>query len=168
MVSTETLARSLPFDQAIKFFRDKVRLPTQSWTDIWQGMHSRAFVVAGAMRDDLLSDFQSAILKGIEQGTTLQEFRKDFDQIVSRYGWSYNGGRGWRTSVIFNTNLRTSYQAGHYAQMTDPDVLAERPYWRYIAGLSREPRQEHLDWNNTVLAHDDPWWQTHYPPSAWG
>ena len=99
--STEILAQGLPFQEAIDFFRQKVRLPSRTWTELWEGMHSRAFVVASAMKDDLLSGFQAAVLKGIEEGTTLNEFRKDFDSIVKRHGWSYKGGRGWRSSVIF-------------------------------------------------------------------
>ena len=68
-------------------------------------------MIAGAQHDDLLCDFHGAIRKAIEQGTTLEEFRHDFDGIVGKHGWSYNGGRGWRTRVIYDTNLRTSYLA---------------------------------------------------------
>jgi uncharacterized protein with gpF-like domain len=159
---------NLPFDEAISFFRQKVNLPTQTWKDLWQGMHSRAFVVAGAMKDELLSDLRSAVDKGISKGTTLAEFRKDFDGIVQKSGWDYKGSRGWRTATIFNTNLSTAYSAGHWKQMTDPDVLQARPYLRYVASSAREPRAEHMAWYNVVLPADDPWWQTHTPPKGWG
>ena len=159
---------SLPFDEAETFFRDKVRVPTKQWDDLKKGQHARGFMIAGAQRDDMLCDFQGALRKAIEQGTTLEVFRKDFDQIVSRYGWSYNGGRGWRTRVIYDTNLRTSYMAGRYKQMTDPDVLAYRPFWRYRHGDSRRPRPQHLAWHGLVLAHDDGFWSSHYPPNGWG
>lgn len=160
---------SLPFEEAESFFRDKVRIPTRHWDDLKKGQHARGFMIAGAQRDDMLCDFQSALMKAIEKGTTLEEFRKkDFDQIVGRYGWSYNGGRGWRTRVIYDTNLRTSYMAGRYKQMTDPDVLAYRPFWRYRHGDSRRPRPQHLAWHGLVLAHDDGFWSTHYPPNGWG
>ncbi|WKZ32932.1 MAG: phage minor head protein [Thermodesulfobacteriota bacterium] len=159
---------SLPFDKAIEFFRQKVNLPTERWTDLWEGMHSRAFVVAGAMKGELLSDLRTAVDDAIAKGTTIQEFRKSFDKTVEKHGWSYKGGRGWRTATIFNTNMRTAYATGHYSQMTDPDVISERPYWQYIGGLSAEPRPEHLEWNGMVLPADDPWWKTHYPPNGWG
>lgn len=159
---------SLPFEEAEKFFRDKVNIPTRRWDDLKKGMHARGFMVAGAMRDDMLCDFHTALRKAIEQGTTLEEFRKDFDQVVGRYGWSYNGGRGWRTRVIYDTNLRTSYMAGRYAQMTDPDVLAYRPYWRYRHGDSQRPRPQHLAWHGLVLRHDDGFWSSHFPPNGWG
>lgn len=73
-----------------------------------------------------------------------------------------------RKPTAYDTNLRTAYQAGRYQQMTDPDVLASRPYWRYRHGDSRHPRPEHLAWDGMVLAADDPWWSIYYPPNGWG
>jgi hypothetical protein len=160
---------SLKFQEAIDFFRDKINLPTRTWTDIQEGMHARAFVVAGAMQTELLEDFRSAVDKAIADGTTLQEFRKDFNNIVKRHGWSYNGGAGWRSRVIYDTNLRTAYQAGRYKQLTDPDLLKARPYWRYShSDLVATPREQHLAWDGLVLPYDDPFWKTHYPPNGWG
>ena len=98
-----------------------------------------------------------------------RHFRKDFDKIVNRHGWSYKGGRGWRTRVIYETNLRTAYQAGRFKQLTDPDLLKRRPFWRYKHSDSvLHPRPEHLSWDGLVLPHDDPFWQSHYPPNGWG
>ncbi len=158
----------LPFAEAIKYFQDKVNLPTKRWNDLLRGMHTRAFTVAGAMRGDLLADLRDAVEKGLTEGTTLDEFKRDFDQIVSRYGWDYKGGRDWRTGVIFNTNMRTAYLAGRYKQMTDPDVLSARPYWMYDAVNDNRTRPEHRAWDGLVLPADDPWWNTHYPPNGWG
>lgn len=158
---------SLPFQEQIDFFRKKLSLGTGAWTDIWQAQHDRAFVVAGALRDDLLADLRAAVDKAISQGTTLAEFRKDFDALVVRRGWVYNGGRGWRTKLIYETNLRTSYQAGRYQQMQA--VKRTRPYWRYRHSEGEaHPRPQHQAWDGLVLAADDPWWDTHYPPNGWG
>jgi uncharacterized protein with gpF-like domain len=159
---------NLPFDEAIKYLGEKVPLPTEHWDDLMAGMHSRAFVVAGGMKTELLADMHKAVLDGLEKGTTLADFRKEFDKTVAKHGWSYRGKRGWRTATIFNTNLSTAYSSGHWKQMTDPDVLRARPYGRYIAGLSANPREEHLRWHDTVLPLSDPWWNTHYTPNGWG
>jgi SPP1 gp7 family putative phage head morphogenesis protein len=155
----------LPFDEAIRYLRDKVRLPTEKWNDLWQGQHARAFMVAGATKDALLADFQTVLLKALEQGTTLADFRRDFDDIVQRHGWSYNGGRNWRTRVIFDTNLRTAYAAGHWSRIQENK--AEQPYLRYVAILDGQTRPEHAQWHGTVRPVDDPWWTTHYPPNGW-
>jgi uncharacterized protein with gpF-like domain len=158
----------LPFDDAILFFRSKTNIPTQTWKDLWKGMHSRAFSVAGAVKEDLISDLRGAVDKGIADGTTLATFRKDFDEIIQNSGWIYKGGKGWRTAVIFNTNLSVAYSSGHFKQMMDPDVLKARPYLRYVGSSAANPREEHQKWANTILPADDPWWDTHYPPNGWG
>ena len=45
-----------PFAEQIEFFRQKLNLPTEHWDDIMRETHDRAFVVAGAMKADLLDD----------------------------------------------------------------------------------------------------------------
>lgn len=160
---------SLPFNEQIRYLRQKVNVPTQAWTDVYADAHNRAFMVAGAARDDLLTDFRTAVDKAISQGTTLQAFRKDFDQIVAKYGWAYNGGRNWRTRIIYDTNLMQSYSAGREEQMADPALRKLRPYGVYKhADGEAHPRPVHLSWNNTVLPLDDPWWDTHTPTNGYG
>jgi len=158
--------RQRPFGEQVAFFRNKLNLPTESWTDLWQQGHDHAFVVAGANRDELLADFRQAVDQAISQGTTLAEFRQDFDRIVARHGWSYRGGRGWRSRVIYDTNMRTSYAAGRYAQLQQ--VKQDRPYWQFVHTPVQDPRPQHVAWDGLVLHADDPWWQVHYPPDGWG
>lgn len=130
---------SLPFDQAIEFFRDKVNLPTERWSDLVREGHDTAFTVAGATKVDLLEGFRQAVGKGLDEGTTLAEFQKDFDKLVEKHGWSYKGDRDWRTRVIFETNIRTAYAAGRHRQMSDPEMVKRRPYWQYRHGASVNP-----------------------------
>ena len=157
----------LGFDRQIDHFRRKLNLSTRAWTDIWQSQHDKAFVVAGAAGAELVGDLRRAVDAAIADGETLASFAKRFDEIVERHGWSYKGGRDWRARVIYETNLRTSYAAGRYDQMKE--IAELRPYWRYRhSHLSREPRPHHLRWDKLILRHDDPWWETHYPPNDWG
>lgn len=158
---------SMPFNKAVEAFRDKLNLPTASWTDIYEGLHARAFVVAGAMKDDLLTDLRASVDKVVAQGMSLEDFRKDFDNIVAKHGWGYNGGRNWRSRVIYETNLYQSHNAGRYGQMQA--VKRTRPYWRYRHNDAVEhPRPEHLAWDGMILPADDPWWNSHYPSNGWG
>lgn len=163
----EITVGNLSFDEQIRFFRGKVNVPTRRWADLWRDAHDRGFMVAGAAKADLLSDFRRAVDRAISDGTTLRDFQKDFDQIVARHGWQYRGSRGWRTRVIYETNLRTSYAAGRFQQLQQ--VKQARPYWRYVhSDAVRFPRPLHVSWDGLVLDADDPWWQTHYPPNGWG
>ncbi|WAT28976.1 PBECR2 nuclease fold domain-containing protein [Pseudomonas sp. GXZC] len=159
---------SLPFKEQVDYFRGKVNLPTRAWTDVYTAEHDYAFVVAGAVKRDLLTDLRGAVEKSIASGTTLEQFRKDFDQVVGKHGWQYQGERGWRTNVIWETNLRQSYNAGREAQMADPELRKRRPYAVYRHGDSAHPRPMHLSWNGITLPLDDPWWATHTPQNGWG
>lgn len=159
---------SLPFAEQIAFFLQKHSQLTAVWTDVYAAEHNHAFMVAGAAKADLLADVRAAIEKGLAEGSTIQQFRKDFDAIVERHGWSYNGGRNWRTRVIYETNLRQSYHAGREAQMADPELRSRRPFGLYRHGGSEDPRPEHLAWDGLVLPLNDTWWDTHTPQNGWG
>lgn len=153
-----------PFAEQVAFFRQKLGnlIPTERWTDVKRSEHDRGVMVAGAMKADLLSDLAAAIDKTIAQGGTLEGFRKDFAAAVQRTGWDYTGSFDWRTRVIYQTNMRTSYAAGRLAQ------LQRFAYWMYKHGDPAEPRPLHLAWNGMVLPADHAFWKSHYPPNGWG
>lgn len=157
------------FREQIDFLTQKRTKPTRAWTDAMQGDHDRAFVVAGATEMAMLEEFHSAVIEGA--GTyDIKGFAGEFDRIVEKYGWSYNGGREWRIRTIFETNIRTSYMAGRLRQMRDPEVVKLLPYWQYRHADTRvplKPRPQHLTWDNLILMWDDPWWDIHFPPNDW-
>ncbi len=158
----------LPFAEAVAALRDKANVPTARWDDLWKEEHASGFMIAGAMKADLLADLRDSVDRAISEGITLETFRAEFAATVKKHGWSYNGGEGWRSRVIYETNIRTTYQAGRWQQMTDPDVLKFYPYLEYRHADSANPRLQHVAWDGLTLPADDPWWQTHYPPNGWG
>jgi uncharacterized protein with gpF-like domain len=160
-------AIGLPFEEAIAFLRQKINIRTERWTDVWQDGHSRGFMVAGAASEALVAEFREAVARAIEDGITLADFRRQFETIVDQHGWSYHGTPGWRSRIIYATNLSTASSAGRYAQATEPDTLAVFPFWQYVHSGAAHPRLDHLAWNGLVLRADDPWWSTHYPPNGW-
>ena len=164
-----------PFQEQVDFFRGKLNLPTERWDDIVKSAHDRSFMVAGAAKADLLNDLRGAVDKAIVNGESIGAFRGRFDEIVSKHGWEgWTGsgskkGRDWRTRVIYQTNLSTSYAAGRLKQLNDPDLVAVRPYWQYIHNDTvQHPRPLHVSWSGLVLHKDDSWWQAHFPPTGWG
>lgn len=173
-LSKTQAAFGLKFKSQIDFFKQKVRLPSESYKDISAIQHDKAFVVAGAMKADLLQDLQTAVGKAIEDGESLGAFRKRFKDIVQKRGWKdYTGsdsaaGRAWRTRVIYLTNMRTSHAAGRWQQMTTPEMLRSRPYWQYRHVTRSNPRVTHQRLNKTVLRADDNWWSINYPPNGYG
>jgi len=153
------------FVEAIDYFRSKVNLPTNSWSDLMHQAHTRAFSVAGATSDALLADFREALDRAISAGGTLETFRKDFDRIVAQHGWAYHGGRNWRSRVIFENNVRMAYSSGRWQQAQR--LKATRPYARYVDVHDERTRPEHYAWHDVILPLDHPWWKTHWPPNGW-
>jgi hypothetical protein len=159
---------SLPFAEQIEAMREKVAIPTNTWSDVYGAENDQAFMVAGASRQAIVEDFQRSIQSMIEEGKTLADFRKDFDQIVERHGWAYKGSRSWRTRVIYDTNLRQSYAAGRERQMEDPALRRLRPFGLYRHGGSENPRSAHLANDGRVVPLDDPWWDVWTPQNGYG
>lgn len=157
-----------PWSSQLAFFRQKLNLPTEAFDDILKEAHDRAFIVAGAAKADLLNELRQAVDKSIAEGKSIGWFSKQFDEIVQTHGWDYVGERNWRTRIIYQTNLQTSYAAGRYQQLTDPELLQARPYWVYHHGHPITPRLEHKGWDGMALPASDPWWQSHYTPNGYG
>lgn len=162
-----------PFDEQVAYFRQKLGnlVPTQTWTDMMGQSHDTGFMVAGAMKADLLSDLAAAVDRAIAEGTSLDAFRKDFQAIVERNGWhDYTGsgsaaGIAWRTRTIYATNAATSYAAGREAQ------LRQAGYALFVYRHNdtvMHPRVQHLAWDGLTLPADHPFWATHSPPNGWG
>ncbi len=164
------------FQEQIDFFRAKLNLPTERWDDIQLRANDRAFYVAGAQKADLLSDLRKAVDTAI-QGGSIGEFRKAFNVAVNKSGWSgwtgegTKAGEAWRTRVIYQTNIATSYAAGRWQQLNDPDLVKARPFLRYVhSDLVLSPRQLHKLWGDQrlTLPRDHPFVKTHATPNGWG
>lgn len=159
---------NLPFVEASSFFQDKLDIPTERWDDLWLEQQAKGFMVAGAQKADLLADFRAAVQKAIDGKLTLKDFQGQFDTIVAKHGWSYNGSRNWRSELIYNTNVRTSFMAGRWKQLTDvPDGEIVYLVYRHRDGVLH-PRPWHVSWNGITLPADHPWWATHFAPNGWG
>ena len=156
-----------PFAEQVAFFRGKLGnlIPTESWLDVQKAAHDTGFMVAGAAKADLLADLAGSVDQAISEGTGIEAFRKNFDQIVEKHGWSYKGEYNWRTRTIYRTNMATSYAAGRLVQLKSGNFT----HWMYRHSDSvARPRPLHVSWNGLTLPADDPWWQAHYPPNGWG
>ena len=154
------------FEEQVKYFEKKLNLPTNSYLDVLGEEHDYFFMVAGANRNEVLTAFREAVDEAIQNGETLEGFRKRFDEIVANTGWQYNGGRNWRTRIIYDTNIYGAYNRGRLKQHLDlADVL---PYWEYHHHDNAHPRQEHIDLDGTILPATDPFWRYYYPIKAYG
>lgn len=179
------MAAELRFDleprKALEFFRGKGYATSFGWQDVWRAEHDQAFTVAKMANVDMLRDVRLAVDKAIAQGQTLEQFKKELQPRLMEAGWWGKAemedpltgetklvqlGSPRRLQTIFETNIKTSYAAGDWAQIQQ--TKDDAPFVMYDAVGDANTRPEHAAWDGLVLSVDDPWLQTHSPPNDWG
>ncbi len=171
MSATLSNVFKLPFQEQIYFFRQKINLPTERYDDITGAAHDRMFVVAGAKTADLVDDLRKTIDQSIAEGKSLGWYRKNWEAITAKHGWTdYTGHesqarRDWRTRVTYQTNMSVSYAAGRWEQLHDPDLVMMMPYLTYVHHDNRHPRPIHVSWNGFTAPRDHDFWKTHAVPN---
>lgn len=173
------VAASLPPKEAISYFESKGYEISWNWYETLEAAHARAFTVAKCVRLDVLTSIRGAVDDALKQGLTEEQFIKQLTPTLQKLGWwgkqvmiDESGqaqnialGTPYRLKTIYQTNTRTAYAAGRYAQMmSDADL---QPYWQYVAVLDSHTRPAHAELNNMIFRYDDLFWQTHYPPNDW-
>ena len=160
--------KNVKFKQAIQFLLQKNPIATERWDDLSSAAHGIGFMVAGVTNLAMLNDIKAALLSAQENGTTFEQFKKEFRAIANNYGWSYKTNQaGYRERLIFNTNIGQARAAGREEQMADP-ALREKYLAVYKHGNSRAPRPEHLAYDGMALELDNPFWDTHSPKNGYG
>jgi len=151
-----------------------------SYLDVWRQEHAANFTVAKAMQLDVLKDIKTAVEQALENGETLESFRKKLTPVLQEKGWwgrrqirdpltgkmvNAQLGSARRLKTIYDTNARSAYQ---YQRWEHSQASPLHPYLLYRVGPSVHHRKEHLAWDGLILPKDDPWWNTHFPPNGWG
>lgn len=164
----EVAAADVKFSEAIEFLRRKLNITSEEWRVIWSEAGGIAAEVADQQAADVVRDLLKAALDAIENGTTLDDFRRAYAKIVADAGWSYHGDPGWHSRLVFRLHTGTAYAAGRWQQA---ERLAElRPeiqyYWRYVTVGDHRVRPQHAAWQGIILPIGHFFWTTHFPPNG--
>lgn len=153
------------FKEVREYFRARVPMHPGDFALLEDDAKLLAFTVSQIASMDMIAAIQNEIDRAIEDGKTVPQFREEFQDFLERKG--FEGMEPYRADTIFRTNLQTQYHVGRYAQMTDPDVIQERPWWMYSAVHDSATRPEHLGHDGEVHRADDPFWDMWYPPNGY-
>lgn len=170
-----------PPEAAASFLRDKEDRLSFSFRDVEPEEHAVAFTVAKVGQLDVLRTIREDVQRAIDEGRTLDQFRKDLEPKLRDKGWWGRGkmvdpvtgderrvqlGSARRLRTIYRANLRSAYAAGQWERIERTrDVL---PYLLYGLGPSDRHRPAHQAQAGTVRRADDPWWRWWFPPNGWG
>jgi SPP1 gp7 family putative phage head morphogenesis protein len=169
----------MPPKDAIAFFERKGLKVSWDWQEVWRHAHAQSFTVAKATRLDVLSDIYNAIDEDLKNGGTFSAFLDKLQPILMAKGWwgrreqvnrwtgevrTVTYGTPWRLETIYETNLQSAYMVGRYQGMKA--ATQYMPWWEYSAVMDSRTRPSHASLNGLVFRHDDPFWQTWYPPNG--
>lgn len=167
----------LPPRRAVAYFKQKGYTFSWDWWEVWQAQHAKAFTVAKAMREDVLADIRNGIADALAEGLTERQFIQRLEPLLAKKGWwgkapdpqrpdvEVQLGSHRRLKTIYRTNMRTARAVARHQTMKEGAV--ERPYWMYDAMDDARTRASHAAMDNLVFPHDDPIWDTHFPPNGW-
>jgi SPP1 gp7 family putative phage head morphogenesis protein len=143
------------------------------WRDTWKKNNNRAFTVAKVMREDILKDIKDMVDKAVNEGITIDQFKKELTPKLQVKGWwgkqvidgkEVQLGSPWRLKTIYSTNLNVGYAVGRYQELESAKEFA--PYWQYVAVMDDRTRPEHALHHLKVYKADDPIWNIIYPPNG--
>lgn len=176
-------AIGLPPKDAIAYLAQRGHnLPTGlRWQDVWQQAHARAFTVAGVMKADVLGDIHASLLDARSKGIGFADWEKSIVPTLEKKGWFTRTApvliadtatgevlgkklTPARMRLIYDQNMQTAYMAGRHKQMK---ANAEfRPWWQYTAVMDGKTRPAHRALHGKTFRHDDPFWDSFYPPNG--
>src|SRR5690606_14826431 len=149
------------FDEALEWFLGRTILTDEQRRAIPARARARSFWIAGVAQLDVVQDVFDELDKAIANGEPFEEFRK---RVQSKLTAAWGKEDPARIETIFRNAAQSSYNAGRWAQMTEPSVAEFRPFWMYdaIQDDRTTPLCKELD--GTILHHQDAFWDTHIPP----
>lgn len=153
------------FEEAMKFIEDKVSITSKEYQMLSNQCKNLAFTVSGYTELQILEEFKVELLKAIENGTTMEQFKSNMNTFLEEKG--YKGMLPYKADIIFRTNMLTAFSVGHYESMTDKTVIKARPYWMYQTAGDGHVREEHQAMDGKVFEATDSIWNTWYPPNGY-
>lgn len=175
--------KPLPHREAIAYFEQKgfaPHLQRFDHRDHFREEHARDFVVAKAMRDDVLDLIRAEVSRALKEGRTVRQFTEDLEPALRKAGWwgksvmtdpltgetrEVQLGSLRRLRTIYDTNMRTAHAAGHWARIQRTKTAF--PYLHYIQIERPTKRHDHERFHDRIWRVDDPVWLRIYPPNGY-
>jgi len=169
-------ALRMPPKRAIKYFESKGNKITWDWREQLKMNNHLAFTVAKVGKMDILQEMRGEIKKALDNGIPFKQFKKELQPRLARMGWAPREKRApdgkliqlgapARLSIIYETNMQSSYNAGRYQAFMDNKK--NRPYLLYVAVVDDSTRPAHLDLNGQLHPVDSKFWDSYTPPNGY-
>lgn len=149
------------FTEAIDYFRKQAPwISGSSWNEMARLSAIKGDQISSttllAMVDDLWGRMDAAVVDGIPY----KEFVRTTGKEWAKSWWKLDSPR---MALIYQNNVGSALMAGRMAQITDPDVIEDRPYLMFdaIEDMRTSEICRHRD--GIILPAADPFWRSNIP-----
>ena len=143
----------LPFAEAVEFWRSRGGDP-KILDDVLAAYRRHAAMASDEQLDTIARKAVEEIQRTLDEGGTLRDFRDAIESERVTLGIAPTGPGYLQT--VYRTQVASAYGAGRYAQLTNPDVVAMRPYRQYRTAMDSRVRPEHAVMDGVTWRADDP------------
>lgn len=150
--------------EAIDYLKSKKIKVSWDWESRLDIIKSHGFTVANVATADMLQIVYDEVVKAIEEGTPIKEFKENIQTRFAESGMLNTLGTGSRLTTIYRTNMQNAFMAGRYLQIMS--VSEYFPYGEYLATLDIRTRPNHAALHGKVVPLDDAFWDTHTPTNG--
>ena len=153
-----------PFQEAIRIFKQRNVVTRRAFDRLAAQAKQRAFTVANMASRDVIGVVKDELTKALEEGDDLRRFSARLAERTETAGWVASNPS--HVENVFRTNTMGAYARGREEQMTQPSVLAARPYWQIMGPDDSRKRPAHKRALGKVLHNTDGFWKR--APLPWG
>ena len=152
-------------EQVAEWMEARGLMTRPEWDAVSEEIKARTFTIARHEGELVLDGVRNRVVQAIRGELSLADFQASYSAMMGELGWQ--GTSAWHLETVYRTNLQTAYSVGRYQRLTDPVVLALRPYWRYVAVGDESTRPSHRALDGLILPAGDPAWDRIFPPNGY-
>lgn len=156
---------SLPFDEAVQEFLGKRIVTPEEFRRLSDAARTRSFTATMLASDGLREHAFELLAKALQEGSTLRDFAAQLQAGEVSLGVTPSSPAYIET--VYRTNIQSAYGAGRYRQITNPVVVAARPYIEYRTAQDSRVRPSHALLDGVIFEQSDPNWSRYAPPNGY-
>jgi len=150
------------FREAREYFEARFNLPYDMYLRASQEMKQYAFCVGGILREDIIADISTKVLKAYDNGESFYKFKKELRN--GKFAQELEELTNRRLELVYTQNMNSAYAYGRYQGLMEATDIF--PNWEYITIGDGRVRSSHRALQGTIRRFDDPFWKTFYPPNG--
>lgn len=123
----------MPFREAVEWFLERFGGDEEGAYRMLDAYRKRGDEASALLMERVAERARAELQRTLEEGGTLAEFAQAIDDETSHLG--IEAPDPWYLETVYRTTVQSSYGAGRVRQMTQPAVMAARPFVEFRAVL---------------------------------